>query len=120
MLTKKDKVKNILQENFQDIFSCTRVWSAWGYGTMSLEDFIPFSEDEEALDEIVDNIVSNKLKTVDEVSAVFENYEMYYNSDIDNNFESHCFHDDYLEYVDLDNVSKQLREALSNKNRLRR
>ena len=120
MLTKKDKVRNILQENFQDIYSCTRVWSAWGYQTMSIDDFIPFSEDDEALNEVVDTIVDNKLKTIEDIYGVFENYQMYHNDNIDDNFESVFFHDDYLEYVDLEVVSKQLREALTNKNKLRR
>ena len=34
-------------------YVCGRVWSAWGVGTMSEDDFIPASECDELLDEIV-------------------------------------------------------------------
>ena len=40
------------------IFCCTRQWSAWGYGTMSQNDFVLASEDDGILDELTDAAVS--------------------------------------------------------------
>ena len=40
-----------------DVYSCTRTWNAWGYGTMSQEDFDPAWTDEELLESIVDSVV---------------------------------------------------------------
>ncbi|WP_044272747.1 hypothetical protein [Pseudomonas fluorescens] len=37
-----------------DAYDCTRVWSAWGVGTMSDDDFIPIVDQEERLYEIAD------------------------------------------------------------------
>jgi hypothetical protein len=37
-----------------DTYDCTRVWSAWGFGTMDQDDFVPLVEQEERLYEIVD------------------------------------------------------------------
>lgn len=50
-----DTIKKALTEvlDGQEAMHCTRVWEAWGYGTMSEEDFRLVTEDEDALDEIV-------------------------------------------------------------------
>lgn len=37
-----------------DTYDCTRVWSAWGVGTMSEDDFVPLIESEERLYELAD------------------------------------------------------------------
>lgn len=37
-----------------DAYDCTRGWSAWGVGTMSDDDFIPITDQEERLYEIAD------------------------------------------------------------------
>lgn len=37
-----------------DTYDCTRVWSAWGVGTMSEDDFVPLAEREERLYELAD------------------------------------------------------------------
>ena len=37
-------------------YVCGRVWSAWGIGTMSQDDFIPASECDELLDELVSSV----------------------------------------------------------------
>lgn len=37
-----------------DTYDCTRVWSAWGVGTMSEDDFVPLVESEERLYELTD------------------------------------------------------------------
>jgi len=41
-------------EVLQDHLTCTRVWSAWSYGTMTQDDFVLSAED--------DNIVSDTAK----------------------------------------------------------
>ena len=49
---------------FSNIYSCTRVWAAWSYDTMSADDFPPFEKGDEAFDEFVSSfalISSNTL-----------------------------------------------------------
>ena len=41
----------------QDALHCTRVWEAWGYGTMSEEDFSPVTNDAEAVHEIASAVL---------------------------------------------------------------
>lgn len=41
-----------------DTYDCTRVWSAWGVGTMDQDDFVPLVDQEDRLDEIVDSVLS--------------------------------------------------------------
>lgn len=43
-----------------DTYDCTRVWSAWGVGTMDEHDFVPVLD---RLDELIDEIVA-------EISAI--------------------------------------------------
>lgn len=40
----------------RDTYDCSRVWSAWGYGTMSEDDFTPIINDINRLQEIVDAV----------------------------------------------------------------
>jgi hypothetical protein len=35
-------------------YDCTRVWSAWGYGTMGPDDFVPVAKDDDRVAEIAD------------------------------------------------------------------
>lgn len=41
----------------QDALHCTRVWEAWGYGTMSEDDFSPVTNDAEAVHEIASAVL---------------------------------------------------------------
>lgn len=41
----------------QDALHCTRVWDAWGYGTMSEDDFSPVTNDAEAVHEIASAVL---------------------------------------------------------------
>ena len=41
----------------QDALHCTRVWEAWGYGTMSEDDFSPVTNDAEAVNEIASAVL---------------------------------------------------------------
>lgn len=45
-------VRDALAEALGDTYDCTRVWSAWGVGTMSQDDFVPVTEDDERLHEL--------------------------------------------------------------------
>ncbi len=55
----REKVRDAIAEALGDmIFCCTRQWSAWGYGTMSQNDFVLASEDDGILDELTDAAVS--------------------------------------------------------------
>lgn len=38
-----------------DTYDCTRVWSAWGYGTMGEDDFVPVLD---RLNDLIDTIVN--------------------------------------------------------------
>jgi hypothetical protein len=58
-------ITEVRREQLRDAFSealtdsayvCTRVWSAWGYGTMSEDDFTPANECEELLDSLIDAV----------------------------------------------------------------
>jgi hypothetical protein len=45
-------VRDALAETLGDAYDCTRVWSAWGVGTMSQDDFVPVAEDDDRLHEL--------------------------------------------------------------------
>lgn len=45
-----------------DAYDCTRVWSSWGVGTMSDDDFLPIVEQEERLYELVDACLDEVVK----------------------------------------------------------
>jgi hypothetical protein len=40
----KERVREALRTELSDALYCSRVWSAWGYGTMREDDFIPVPE----------------------------------------------------------------------------
>ena len=41
-----------------DLYSCARVWEAWGYGTMSQSDFVPADEDDDTVENTAVRIFS--------------------------------------------------------------
>lgn len=45
-------IRKVLKDWLSDERYCTREWSAWSYGTMTQDDFVPID-----VDEIVDDIV---------------------------------------------------------------
>lgn len=117
-----DDVKNKLEANealekevgqsFENIYSCTRVWSAWSYNTMTTDDFAPFEKGDEAFDEFVTelkkSLLTEKIDTADKFYDLVEkhicNYALYYNEDMDRNFDSHAFKEDFLGETDLTNI----------------
>lgn len=105
------------EEAFENCFACTRVWSAWGYNTMSLNDFIAFDRDDESFNEVrteVKKMLNATLYKEDEILNIIENlvtnYELFYNRDIENNFSSEYFSDDIFSYIDLSDVIKAAQE----------
>lgn len=42
----------------EDAYDCTRAWSAWGYGTMSADDFEPIIHDADRLQGIADAVLA--------------------------------------------------------------
>ena len=48
---------NAVAEALGDAYDCTRVWSAWGYGTMGPDDFASVAEDDDRVAEIVDAVI---------------------------------------------------------------
>lgn len=55
----REKVRDAIAECLGgSIYCCMRVWSAWGVGTMSQNDFVLASEDDEILDELTAAAVS--------------------------------------------------------------
>ena len=49
----QEKVRDALSARLGDAMDCTRVWSAWGVGTMSEDDFQLLADNDERLDELV-------------------------------------------------------------------
>lgn len=97
---------------FGNIYSCTRVWSAWGVDTMTADDFAPFEKGDEAFDEFVKelktSLLTEKIDNPEKFYALVEkhicNYELYYNEDIDRYFYSQAFKEDFLGETDLSDI----------------
>lgn len=54
----RDRLRESLAETLGEAMDCTRVWEAWGVGTMGPNDFQIITEDDERLEEIVDAALS--------------------------------------------------------------
>jgi hypothetical protein len=50
----RESVRTAIAEALGDAYDCTRVWSAWSYGTMGPDDFVLVAEDDDRLSEIAD------------------------------------------------------------------
>ena len=50
----REAVCAAVQEALGTALDCTRVWSAWSYGTMSQDDFVLVAEDDSRVEEIAD------------------------------------------------------------------
>lgn len=51
----RDSMRDIIAQAIGgDTYDCTRVWSAWGVGTMSEDDFVSLVDQEDRLYEIAD------------------------------------------------------------------
>jgi hypothetical protein len=67
----REKVRDAIAETLGDAMDCTRVWSAWSYGTMTQDDFAGIVDDESRLMEIVDAAITPMRDYA--LSAVREN-----------------------------------------------
>lgn len=54
----KERLREAISEALGEALDCTRVWEAWGYGTMSQDDFQPVNDDPDRLEELVDAALS--------------------------------------------------------------
>lgn len=61
-------LSSLIHEHFQQIYVCTRVWSAWSYGTMTEEDFTDVCYDTD----LVNDIVSSVMNTYCDLQALAE------------------------------------------------
>ena len=77
-MTLKKQLEPFLSEAFQNIYYCERVWSAWSYNTMSIEDFSPIFEDEDIFNEIVESIIELNILNLDNLISILENYNEFY------------------------------------------
>lgn len=70
----REAAMDAVAEVLGDAYDCTRVWSAWSYGTMSQDDFCLVAEDAERLGEIVDAVIKvlapNAAPQPDSVAAL--------------------------------------------------
>lgn len=54
----KEQVMDAIGETLGDAYDCLRVWSAWGVGTMSQDDFARVADDRNRLAELADAAIS--------------------------------------------------------------
>ena len=54
----KEAISEAIREALGGALDCTRVWSAWGVGTMSEDDFSPVADDSERVGEIADAVMA--------------------------------------------------------------
>lgn len=68
-------VRDALAQALGDAYDCTRVWSAWNVGTMSQDDFVPVTEDDERLHELtiaaLDAAASSQSELLADVEALY-------------------------------------------------
>ncbi len=54
----RERLRYAIADSLGDIYVCSRVWSAWSYGTMSEDDFAPAADDDDVLDNLVDAAIA--------------------------------------------------------------
>jgi hypothetical protein len=54
----REKVREAVAEAVGDAYDCTRVWSAWSYGTMGEDDFVPVADQADRIAEIADAAIA--------------------------------------------------------------
>jgi len=99
---------------FSDVYVCNRVWSAWSYGTMSIDDFISL-DDTEFKQEFFDFLITKEFVINQEELILFlSNYKGYYNSDFLDSFASEYFNDNWLDFYSEDDIFNSYKECLIN------
>lgn len=102
----------IFEKTFANCYSCGRVWSAWGYNTMSHDDFFHFEQGDEAYEEAFAHFkrrinltdCSNFDDFIDLIEKVIAPYTLLYNSDIESKFDSCYFDEDILSHISLNDL----------------
>lgn len=64
-LPSKEELTDLFAQGLSHTYHCTRVWSAWGVGTMSRDDFLPVDESEtpgELADAVLGMLVGQQSK----------------------------------------------------------
>jgi len=56
----KGRLKDAIREQLSDALYCTRVWEAWGYGTMTEDDFVCLAD----IDDYVDDMANTVLQAL--------------------------------------------------------
>lgn len=69
----REAVCEAVAEALGDAYDCTRVWSAWSYGTMGPDDFAPVAEDDSRVAEIADAAI--KVLTANAIAQGREHSE---------------------------------------------
>lgn len=54
----KPQIAAALKEALGEALDCTRAWEAWSVGTMSADDFVLVTDDEDRLNEIVEAVLA--------------------------------------------------------------
>ena len=57
----KRRLRDRVRESLYDALICTRHWDAWVVGTMSADDFVLASEEDEFVEELVDAVLNELL-----------------------------------------------------------
>lgn len=58
----RDELVEAVAECCGDMYWCQRVWSAWSYGTMSQDDFIPADDCEDFLNDVAKSVFDRASK----------------------------------------------------------
>jgi hypothetical protein len=54
----REAIKQAIADTLGDAYDCTRVWQAWGYGTMGPDDFVQVAEQDDRLEELTDAVIA--------------------------------------------------------------
>lgn len=68
----RDHATDAVAEALGDAYDCTRVWNAWGYGTMSQDDFCLVTDDDSRLAEITEAALNPAMAVIDAQVAEIE------------------------------------------------
>ena len=65
----REQIREAIASNLTSVYLCGRVWSAWSYGTMSEDDFIPAVNSETFLDYMADAIFKAVTTQLEQAKA---------------------------------------------------
>lgn len=66
----KEQLRDAIREQLSDALYCTRVWSAWSYGTMREDDFVCLAEDDDYVESMVNAVLTALIGKSNETSVV--------------------------------------------------